>query len=164
MTLLSVKSYVATQAAQIPLSGISIWSAVHAYRQRPKREKAGHTCIAAIGDVRRIEDRATMPRGAAEKLLTYDLDLLLYATHSDEQSGGDAFDTLVENAAAFFRTLTPGNPALIDAVTGATSYLTHIGEREEVELLLPEETGGSQSRMNFRAILRLAIVEIVSPA
>lgn len=164
MTLLAVKSYVATQAALIPLTGITIWTAVHAYRQRPKREKAGHTCIAVVGDLRRVEERTSMPRGLAEKEAVYELDLLLYATHSDEQAGGDAFDTLVENAAAFYRSLTPGNPTLVDAVTGVTSYLTHIGERQEVEMLLPEETGGSQSRMDFRAILRLELREIVSPA
>lgn len=167
MTLRAVKAYVAQQAtsgAAALLNGQSVWTEVHAYAQRPKLDKAGHRVLVVIGRWRRREERMTSPRGSGEKERVYLMDLLLYATASDELAGGDAFDTLTENLFGLFATATPGNPTLTDAVTGQQSYLTHIGETGDVEMLPVMSTATPQGRVSFRSIVRLEIREVVSPA
>jgi hypothetical protein len=163
VSILAVKTYIAAQAPLISLTN-TIWQHVHGYRQRPKREKVGVTTILTVGRVRRREDRETIPRGSAEKLNAYTVDVLLYAEHSDEQVGGDHFDALIENTCDVYRRATPGNPTLVDAIIGQTSYVTHIGEHIDVDLLDVEFVGGQQSRVAFRAILTLDVSEILSPA
>ena len=162
MSINSVKSYLASKAPSISLTG-TIWVAVHGYTQRPKREKVGDNVILAVGDVRRREDRLSMPRGSAEKENVYQVSILLYAAHSDEIGGGNHFDALIENACDVYRRATPGNPTLVDAITGQTSYLTYIGENIEVRTFPPEMTA-PQGRTEFRAVLTLQVKEILSPA
>lgn len=163
MSLLSVKTYLAAQGATISLSG-TIWQSVQSFRQRPKRGKAGGNVFVIVGRVRRTEDRATMPRGLAEKENQYQAEVLLYAEHTDAQAGGDHFDALVELACQAYRSAT-GNPTLVDAIIGQTSYLGDFGERIDVELLptifVSDE---AETRVGFQAVLTLPIREILSPA
>lgn len=163
MSLLSVKAYLAALAPSVSTVGL-VYETIVGYRQRPKREKAGQHAILVVGQLRRVEDRETSPRGLAEKLNVYTVELLLYAEHSDEQIGGDHFDALCENVADTYRRITPGNPTLVDAVSGQTSYITHVGEHIDVELLPTEFAGANQSRIVHRAVLTLEVREILSPA
>lgn len=162
MSVLSVKTYLATQGATISLTG-TIWVAVQSFRQRPKRGKAGANVFVIVGRVRRREQRATMPRGLAEKENQYQAEVMLYAEHTDAQAGGDHFDALVELACQAYRSAT-GNPTLVDAIIGQTSYLMDFGEAIEVDVLPSFFLDEQQTRCGFQAVLTLPIREILSPA
>ena len=162
MSINSVKAYVASQGATTSLTGL-IWKNVVAAAQRPKRGKAGFNVFVIVGRVRRHETRMTSPRGSAEKEVPYDVDILLYAEHSDAKSGADHFDALIENACQVYRGGV-GNPTLTDAFGGPTTYLTDIGETIDVEELPPFFTDDSESRVALQAILTLRLTEVLSPA
>jgi hypothetical protein len=162
VSILSVKTYLAAQGATISLTG-TIWQSVQSFRQRPKRGKAGGAVFVVVGRVRRREARATMPRGLAEKESQYEVEVLLYAEHTDEQAGGDHFDALVELACQAYRGTT-GNPTLVDAIIGQTSYLMDFGEAIDVEVLPSIYVGENESRVGFQAVLTLPIREVLSPA
>lgn len=162
MSILSVKTYLANQANSISLTG-TIWVAVQSFRQRPKRGKAGANVFVIVGRVRRREARATMPRGLAEKENQYEAEVLLYAEHTDAQAGGDHFDALVELACQAYRS-TVGNPTLVDAIIGQTSYLMDFGEDIDAEVLPSFFLDEAETRVAFQAVLTLPIREILSPA
>lgn len=163
MTLLAVKKYVADQASSVSLAN-TIWKQVVSSRQRPKRGKAGYNVFVIVGRVRRRERRATAPRGSAEKELPYEVEVILYAEHSEEQSGGDNFDVLCENAAKVYRAAAVGNPTITDPVTAETSYLSDVGEEMDLDQLIPTYTDEAESRVAFQAILTLVLHEVLSPA
>jgi len=162
MSLNAVKKYFATQATSVSLAGL-IWKSVQGFAQRPKRGKSGFNVFVIVGRVRRRETRATMPRGSAEKEIPYEVDIMLYAEHSDEQAGGDHFDALIENTCQAYRSAT-GNPTLTDSFGAPNSYLTNFGEDIDVELLDPMFLDGEESRVAFQAVLTVMVSEILSPA
>ena len=160
MSLNSVKTYIATQGATVSLTSL-IWKNAVVAAQRPKRGKAGFNVFVIVGRVRRREQRATMPRGPAEKESVYDVDVMFYAEHTDAKSGGDHFDALIENACQVYRTTT-GNPTLTDSFGAASSYLTDVGETMDVEILPPFFTDDSESRTAFQGILTFNLREILT--
>ncbi len=162
MSINSVKVYVANQAPSISLTG-TIWKTVIASPQRLKRGKTGFNVFVMVGRVRRRESRMTSPRGSAEKEVPYEVDILLYAEHSDAQSGGNHFDALIENACQVYRGGV-GNPTLTDTFGAPTTYLTDIGEAIDVDVLPSFFTDDSESRVAFQAVLTLRLTEVLSPA
>lgn len=161
MSLNSVKHYFATQAPNISLSGL-IWKQVAGFAQRPKRGKAGFDVFVIVGRVSRRESRLTSPRGPAEKELRYDVEVMLYAEHSDAQVGGDHFDALIENTCQAYRALSIGNPTLTDSFGGPNSYLTNFGEEIAVDLLDPFFTDAEETRPAFQAVLTVSVSEILT--
>ena len=162
MSINSVKVYVANQAPSVSLTGL-IWKAVVGSPQRMKRGKTGFNVFLMVGRVRRSEARMTTPRGSAEKEIPYDVDIMLYAEHTDAISGGNHFDALIENVCQVYRGGV-GNPTLTDTFGAPTSYLTDIGEAIDVDLLPSFFTDDSESRVAFQAILTLKLREVLSPA
>lgn len=162
MSYLSAKTYVANQLPTVSITG-TLWKAVVSSRQRLKRGKAGFNAFVMLGRFRRREDRLTAPRASAEKEAQCEVELLLYAEHSDAQTGGDSFDVLIENTCQVFRAGV-GNPTLTDAVTGQVSYLTDLGEVIDVDLLPFFFTDGTESRVGFQAVVTLMFREVITPA
>lgn len=162
MSINSVKVYLAAQGATISLTG-TIWQTVQSSAQRPKRGKAGSNVFVIVGRVRRREQRATMPRGLAEKENQYTAEVMLYAEHTDAVTGGHHFDALCELACQAYRSAT-GNPTLVDAIIGQTSYLGDFGEQVDVDVLPSFFLDEQETRCGFQAVLTLPIREILSPA
>ena len=161
MSILAVKTFIANQAPLIPLTG-TIWKQVKASRQRPKRGTAGFNVFLTVGRIRRRETRLTTPRGPAEKDALYEVEVLLYAVHSDEQVGGDSFDVFLEQVCQVYRSVVAGNPTLTDAVTGQVSYLTDMGETIEVELLPVFFLDETETDVGFNAIITFQVREVVT--
>lgn len=162
MSYLSGKTYIANQLPTVSITG-TLWKAVISNRQRLKRGKTGFNAFIMVGRVRRREERMTTPRASAEKGAQWEVELLLYAEHSDSLSGGDSFDVLIENTCSVFRTGV-GNPTLTDVVTGQVSYFSDLGEVIDVDLLPTFFTGEDESRVAFQAVVTLIMREVITPA
>ena len=162
MSILAVKTYIADQAQTISLTGM-IWKQVQSFSYQPKRGKAGGNIFVAAGPLRRREERLTSPRGAAEKRLPYEAEILLFAEHSNEQTGSHYFDVFVEAACQVYRSGV-GNPTITDPITGAQSYLTDFGEEVDVDMLSSFFVGDDESRVAFEAVLTMRVTEVLTSA
>lgn len=129
-------------AAQLALLDTPVQTAV--YSQRPKQVTVGEQAVVVITIADSRETRFAPPRGAGRKVVVHRVRLDLFWLAADEQQGGTAFDALLQQVQARFRSLSlPVD--LNDPATGEASVLVWIGEEIEMTLnepLLDESAAG----------------------
>jgi hypothetical protein len=159
---LAVKAYVAAQVATASLAGThwgDLGGTVHPWRQRPKIDKVGTSVYAAIGRCKLVAKRLSVPRGFGQKQRHYVVEVLVYADSSDEEQGGDDFDTLIERIIVALESAAV--PAQGIDPTGRTPNSTILSCAEDIsaETMDPTLTG-AQGRVRFYAVLSVAVTEL----
>jgi hypothetical protein len=139
MSRLAIKEYCRQQLA---LLDVPVPCAVLV--QRPKEIEVGEQAVMVVQVPETKERRLTASRGVGRKELLHRVRLDLYWLAADEQAGGRAFDGLLEQVDAIFR--SAAIPAAVsDPDTGAASVVVWIGEEIETtveEPLLDESLAG----------------------
>lgn len=171
MSQLGVKDFVVQTLQTVTLADLVWGGRPLIFRQRPKQTKLGDNVVLTLGRCGYDEVRHTNPRtttqpptvtaGGAKKR-AYTVDVLVYATWPDEQSGGDSFDVLVERVANALETASVPMYNWPDPVVpGVTSEIGEVGERARVQMVDPILTAGRDSRTRFGAIVTAYVTEYV---
>jgi hypothetical protein len=145
-------------AAQLALLDAPVQTAV--YSQRPKQVTVGEQAVVVVTIADSREARFAPPRGAGRKIVVHRVRLDLYWLAADEQQGGAAFDALLQQVQARFRTASlPAS--LSDPATGEESVLVWIGEEIETTLNEPLLDETAEGLATFSAELVLPATEHV---
>jgi len=128
--------------------------------QRPKSIPVGEQAVIVVAIDHSKETRFTMPRVTGNKSIIHQMRLDLFWVAADEQTGGAAFDELLEQVDGLFRS-APMPRDLTDPQSGATSRLLFVGEDIETTVQEPLLDESLQGLVVFTASKIIQTTELV---
>lgn len=153
MSRLAIKHYCRQQLALLDVP-----APCAVLTQRPKEIEVGEQAVIVVNVPESKERRYTLNRGFGRKQIEHRVRLDVYWVAADAQTGGQAFDGLLEQIDGIFRTVViPAN--ISDPDSGGQSVIVWIGEEIDsaIEEPLLDET--LQGMVVFSAQKQLAVTE-----